>query len=162
MGSGPSGGYGGGSTGSQPYAPSYHVEKSMHEYDIKNGTFHDGHYDKNPTAQNITDMINGNYIGNKNTNLDMPYVVDLQGNIILGKRNGNGRDGVPTPHPTLIGGKDPQVQMAGIVHIHGGKIASYDNQSGHFKPNSKSMKAADEAFGKLPAALFKKKKGQKK
>ena len=156
MGSGAGGSYGGGS-GSQPYAPSYHVEKSMHEQDIKNGTYHDGHYDKNPTAQNINDMINGNYIGNKHTNIDMPYVIDLDGNIILGRRNGNGKGGTPTPHPTLIGGADPQVQMAGIVHIQGGKIASYDNQSGHYKPNAKSMHVADEAFGKLPSTLFKKK-----
>lgn len=158
MGSGSGGNYGGGG-GSQPYAPSYHVEKSMHEMDIKNGVYHDGHYDKNPTAQNINDMINGNYIGDKRTNIDMPYVIDLNGDIILGRRNGNGRDGLPTPHPTLIGGKDPQVQMAGIVHIQGGKIASYDNQSGHFRPNSKSMEKADEAFGKLPSVLFKKKRG---
>ncbi len=121
MGSGAHGSYGGGSSGSQPYAPSYHVEKSMHEMDIKNGTYHNGHYDKNPTAQNINDMINGNYVGNKNTNIDMPYVIDLNGNIILGRRNGNGRNGAPTPHPTLVGGKDPQVQMAGIVHIQGRK-----------------------------------------
>lgn len=160
MGSGAGGGYGGGSGGSQPYAPSYHVEKSMHERDIENGIYHNGHYDKNPTAKNINDMISGNYVGNKNTNIDMPYVIDLKGNIILGRRNGNGKDGVPTPHPTLIGGKDPQVQMAGIVHIQGGKIASYNNQSGHYKPNRKSADAADEAFGKLPSALFKKKKGK--
>ena len=159
MGSGPNGGYGGGGSGSQPYAPAYHVEKSMHEMDVKNGTYHDGHYDKNPTAMNINDMINGNYIGNKTTNLDMPYVIDMDGNIILGKRNGNGRGGAPTPHPTLIGGKDPIVQMAGIVHIQGGKIASYDNMSGHFKPNAKSMEVADKAFGKLAPNLFKKKKG---
>ncbi|HOO08147.1 MAG TPA: hypothetical protein PLH83_16915 [Ruminococcus sp.] len=161
MGSGSSGPYGSSSSGSgsQPYAPTYHVDSVMHERDVTNGIYHDGHYDKNPTAQNINDMINGNYIGNKNTNIDMPYVIDLNGNIILGRRNGNGRDGLPTPHPTLIGGKDPQVQMAGIVHIHGGKIASYDNQSGHFKPNAKSMQVADEAFGKSPSILFKKKKG---
>lgn len=160
MGSGVNGSYGGGSSGSQPYAPSYNVEKSMHEMDIRNGTYHDGHYDKNPTAQNINDMINGNYVGNKNTNIDMPYVIDLNGNIILGRRNGNGRNGAPTPHPTLVGGKDPQVQMAGIVHIQGGKIASYDNQSGHYKPSSKSMEVADEAFGKLPPTIFKRKKGK--
>lgn len=159
MGSGSKGSYGGGS-GSQPYAPSYHVEKGMRERDVKNGIYHNGRYDKNPTAKNINDMINGNYIGSKTTNIDMPYVIDLKGNIILGKRNGNGREGAPTPHPTLIGGKDPQVQMAGIVHIQGGKIASYDNQSGHYKPNAKSMNVADEAFGKLPPTLFKKKKGQ--
>ncbi len=157
MGSGAGRNYGGG--GSQPYAPSYHVESHMHDLDIARGIYHDGHYDKNPTAKNIIDMIHGNYIGDKRTNADMPYVIDLKGNIILGKRNGNGRDGVPTPHPTLIGGKDPQVQMAGIVHIQGGKIASYDNQSGHYKPNIKSMGVADEAFGKLPSTVFKKKKG---
>lgn len=134
--------------------------KKVCERDVKNGIYHNGRYDKNPTAKNINDMINGNYIGSKTTNIDMPYVIDLKGNIILGKRNGNGREGAPTPHPTLIGGKDPQVQMAGIVHIQGGKIASYDNQSGHYKPNSKSMNVADEAFGKLPTTLFKKKKGQ--
>jgi len=158
MGSGSRGGYGS-SGGSQPYAPSYHVTADMHQRDIDNGTFHNGRYDKNPTAKNINDMINGNYIGDKRTNADMPYVIDLHGNIILGKRNGNGRNGTPTPHPTLIGGKDPQVQMAGLVHIQGGKIASYDNLSGHFKPNKKSMSVADEAFGKLPKSLFKKKRG---
>lgn len=160
MGSGAKGSYGG--SGSQPYAPSYHVEKSMHEMDIKNGTYHDGHYDKNPTAQNINDMINGNYIGNKRTNIVMPYVIDLNGNIIVGRRNGNGtdKDALPTPHPTLIGGKDPQVQMAGIVCIEGGKISRYDNHSGHYKPSSKSMNVAHEAFSKLPSTLLKEKKGK--
>ena len=36
-------------------------------------------------------MINRNYIGNKNANIDMPYVIDTNGNIIVGRRNGNGR-----------------------------------------------------------------------
>lgn len=160
MGSGSGSSYNGTRGGSQPYASFYHVEPKMHQMDIKNGTFHDGHYDKNPSAKNIKDMINGNYIVGKTYNNDnMPYVIDLKGNIILGKRNGNGRDGLPTPHPTLIGGKDPKVKMAGIVKIRGGKIYSYDNQSGHFKPNEKSMEAAHEAFGKLPSVLFKKKGG---
>ena len=29
-----------------------------------------------------------------------------------------------------------------------GKIYSYDNQSGHFKPNENSMKVADKIFNK--------------
>ncbi|SDA39010.1 hypothetical protein SAMN02910275_00154 [Butyrivibrio sp. INlla18] len=157
MGSGASGKYTGTSSQSQPYAPSYHVEPKMHQSDIDKGIYHDGKYDKNPTAKNLNEMINGNYIGNKNTNVDMPYVIDMHGNIIIGSRNGNGKNGLATPHPTLIGGKDPEVQMAGMLHIHGGKIASYDNISGHFKPNSKSMTVADEAFGKLSPRLFKKK-----
>lgn len=153
MGSGSSGPYG----KSQPYAPKYHVEASMHKRDIADGIYHDGHYDKNPTAKNLNDMINGNYIGDKRTNIDLPYVITPNGDIIVGRRNGNGRGGLATPHPTLIGGKDPQVAMAGMLHIHGGKIASYDTNSGHFKPNIKSMPKADEAFSKLPKTLFKKK-----
>lgn len=162
MGSGSGNGYSGTRGGSQPHASSYHVETDMHQMDINNGVYHDGHYDKNPTAQNINDMIHGNYIVDKHFNEEnMPYVIDMKGNIILGRRNGNGRNGPPTPHPTLLGGKDPVVQMAGIVTIRGGKIVSYNNQSGHYKPNIKSMPVANEAFGKLPASLFKKKKGGK-
>ncbi len=157
MGSGSSGSYSGTSGASQPYAPLYNVEPKMHQFDINNGTYHDGHYDKNPTAKNLTDMINGNYIGDKRTTLEVPYVIDKHGNIIVGRRSGNGRGGAPTPHPTLIGGKNPQVQMAGILHIHGGKISIYDNHSGHYKPNIKSMSAADAAFSKLPKILIKKK-----
>ncbi len=156
MGSGSSGPYG----KSQPFSPTYHVEKSMHQKDVEAGIFHDGHYDKNPTAQKLTDMINGNYIGDKRTNLDLPYVITTSGDIIVGRRNGNGKDGLATPHPTLIGGKNPEVAMAGMLHIHGGKIASYDTNSGHFKPNIKSMPIADEAFKKLPPNLFKKKRGK--
>ena len=154
MGSGSSGPYG----KSQPFASSYHVESSMHKQDIEAGIYHDGHYDKNPTAKNLNDMINGNYIGDKRTNLDLPYVITTNGDIIVGRRNGNGRDGLATPHPTLIGGRNPEVAMAGMLHIHGGKIASYDNNSGHFKPNSQSMSVADAAFSKLPSNLFKKRR----
>lgn len=156
MGSGSSGSYSGTSGGSQPYAPSYHVEPKMLRDDVKNGTYHDGRYDKNPTAKNLVDEINGNYIGGKNTTFQMPYVIDVNGNIIIGKRNGNGRgeNAIPTPHPTLIGGKDPIVKMAGILEVRGGKIYSYDNRSGHYKPNIKSMDAAHEAFSKLDPKLF--------
>ena len=144
-------------SGSQPYAPTYHVEPDMHQQDIKNGVYHDGQYDKNPTAQNLSDAIKGNYVVSKTFNDDkLTYVVDLDGNIIFGKRNGNGKQAgsLPTPHPTLIGGKDPQVKVAGILKIRGGKIYSYDNQSGHFKPNIKSIETADEVFGQLPKQLF--------
>ena len=157
MGSGAKGNYGEGGDGSQPYAPTYHVVQSMREMDINNNTYHNGRYDKNPTASNIDDMIKGGYIVSKTTNIDMPYVIDKNGNIIVGKCNGNGRDSTPTPHPTLIGGKDSKVQMAGIVKIRGGKIVSYDDRSGHYRPSKKSMEVADKAFRKLPSILFRKK-----
>ncbi|MBQ7652327.1 MAG: hypothetical protein IJS15_15310 [Victivallales bacterium] len=156
MGSGTSSGYSKGNGGSQEYAISYHVDKPMLEADKKRGTYHDGHYDKNPTAEKLLDKVNGNYIGNKRFNASLPYVVDLNGNIIVGKRNGNGtgKDVLPTPHPNLIGGKDPQVKVAGMIVIRGGKIYSYDNDSGHYKPNAKSMPVADAALKKLPSTVF--------
>lgn len=40
--------------------------------------------------------------------------------------------------------------MAGILDIRGGKIYSYDDRSGHYRPNSESMKWADEAFKNYP------------
>lgn len=126
----------------------------MRERDRERGVYGPGGYRKNPTAQRIEDVIHGNYVGDKHTNRSFTYVVDLQGNIIIGERNGNGRDGDPTPHPTLIGGKSPKVQMAGILDVRGGKIYSYDDRSGHFKPNHRSLAAADEAFDKLPRSLF--------
>lgn len=163
MGSGSGGGYS--SSSSQPYAPSYHVESSMKQYDIDNGTYHNGRYDKNPTAVDLSKKINGDYIGDKSTNFKMPYVVDMNDNIIIGKRNGFGKnpDAPKTPHPTLIGGKDPQVKVAGILEVRKGKIYAYDNKSGHFRPNIKSLDAADNAFSRLPNSVFHKdfKKGKR-
>lgn len=155
MGSGYSNLYHGTSGHSQPYASAYNVTASMHALDVKNGIYNNGKYNKNPTAINIREAINGNYIYGKNFNdNNLTYAIDQDGNIIFGRRNGNGRNGLPTPHPTLIGGKKPTVTMAGILKIRGGKIYDYDNMSGHFKPNIKSMKTADAAFSKLNRNLF--------
>ena len=57
--------------------------------------------------------------------------------------------------PTLTGGENPKVKIAGILHVENGKIVSYDHMSGHFKPNIKSVKEADKAFSKLTCCLFK-------
>ena len=158
MGSSYSNSYSGTKEKSQPYKRYYHVVDKMHKHDIETGAFKDGEYLKNPTAQNIHKMINDEYIGNKSTNETFTYVITKDNQIIVGKRNGNGRreGSVPTPHPSLIGGEDPKVKMAGMLHVENGKIVSYDDRSGHFRPNKKSMKVADEMFGKLPKYLFKK------
>ncbi len=138
---------------SQPYQNEYSVYGKMMKKDIKHGVYKIGTgYSKNPTSQYLDSTINGNYIVDKHYNKQMPYVITTDGRVIIGSRNGNGRtpSKTPTPHPTLVGGTDPKVKMAGIVDIRGGKIYSYDNQSGHYRPNSKSMKWADEAFKKYP------------
>lgn len=141
---------------SQPYAPYYKVDPKMHYRDEARGISKNNVYTKNPTAKNISEMIHGNYIGDKKTNNTYTYVIDKNGNIIVGQRNGNGKgpNKLPTPHPTLIGGKNPKAVVAGMLEIRGGKIYSVDNQSGHFKPHQKSMHVALEKFGNLPGKLF--------
>ena len=158
MGSSYSGSYSGTKEKSQPYKTYYHVVDSMHKQDIETGAFKDGVYLKNPTAQNIQNMIKGDYIIDKSFSSEsLTYAITENNEIIVGKRNGNGRreGSIPTPHPSLIGGADPKVKMASMLQVANGKIVGYDDRSGHFKPNIKSMKVAKEAFGKLPKYLFK-------
>lgn len=57
----------------------------------------------------------------------------------------NGR----APHPTLIGGKSPKVKTTGMLTFKNGKIVSFDNDSGHYKPNEKSNQYMEEALNKL-------------
>lgn len=138
---------------SQPYQNEYSVYAKMMKKDIQNGVYKPGTgYLKNPTAQYLDSAINGNYIFDKQCNKQIPYVITIDGRVIIGNRNGNGKtlSKTPTPHPTLIGGTDSKIRMAGILDIRGGKIYSYDNRSGHYRPNAKSMKWADEAFKKYP------------
>ncbi len=84
-------------------------------------------------------------------NAQFMYVVDQKGNMIIGTRSGE-----RMPHPTLIGGKDPQVLGAGIVEIRAGKIYSIHNVSGHYKSGAEALGAAKDAFKKLPEKYFSK------
>lgn len=138
---------------SQKYHNEYSVYSKMKKKDIKHGIYSaENGYAKNPTQQNLGSMIRGNYIVSKQYNKRVPYVITTDNKVIIGDRNGNGRFGKPTPHPTLVGGKDPKVKMAGMLDIRGGKIYSYDDRSGHYRPNEKSIKWADEAFNNYPKA----------
>lgn len=130
---------------------SYNVDPSMQAKDIEMGVLRDGVYIKNPTAQNINDLVkpNSNYLGSKQMNGQYMYVVDLDGNIIIGTRAGQ-----HMPHPTLVGGTNPTVQGAGILDIRGGKIYSIDNGSGHLKPDLSSLKNVEKAFGNLPSNIY--------
>lgn len=150
MGSGTKGAYSSG--GSQPYQPTYHVVKSMLELDKKAGIYKPGRgYFKNPTRTDLEKAIRGNSItfDGKTASGTFMYVLDTDGHIVFGARrnpyNSKGR----SPHPTLIGGKDPVVQAAGLMSIKDGKILSFDDQSGHFRPSSKSMDKVEVTLRKL-------------
>lgn len=120
------------------------------------GVLANGKYIKNPTAQNLSDLVTeSGRIGGKNMNGQHMYVITQDGQIIIGTRGKTAAgETLRMPHPTLIGGQNPQVLGAGMVDIRAGKIYSIDNASGHFKPGAGSLEAAREAFSKLPTKVF--------
>ena len=153
MGSGTSGLYSGTSGGSQPYSEKYHVvgkelTKDKTDPDIYNGSTG---YFKNPTATSIDKAIENDrvYIDGKRQDGKLTYVMDAKGDIIIGKR-ANPNDGRKrAPHPTLIGGKDPQVQCAGMITFKKGRIVAVDTSSGHYRPNIQSLPKVQKALQKL-------------
>lgn len=126
------------------------VDSATRAADEAAGVLVNGRYIKNPTAQNLADLVTDtDTIGSSRMSGQFMYVVDDVGNIVIGTRAGQ-----RMPHPTLIGGANPSVQGAGIVDIRGGRIFSVNNASGHFKPGAGSLEAAEAAFGNLPVGAF--------
>ncbi|QDV51351.1 Calx-beta domain protein [Gimesia fumaroli] len=126
------------------------VDPATRAADETAGVLVNGHYIKNPTAKSLNSLLtDSGKIGGKQMSGRYMYVIDDAGNITIGTRAGQ-----RMPHPTLIGGANPQVRGAGIVDIRGGRIFSVDNVSGHFKPGAGSLDAARKAFGKLPDSAF--------
>ncbi|WP_055427116.1 hypothetical protein [Bifidobacterium aesculapii] len=150
MGSGAKGAYSNG--GSQPYQPTYHVVKSMLELDKTAGIYNPSRgYFKNPTRTDLEKAIKGDSIifGGRAASGTFMYVLDTDGHIVFGARRNPYHSNGRSPHPTLIGGKDPVVQAAGLINIKDGKIMSFDDRSGHFRPSSKSMDKVEAALRKL-------------
>ena len=153
IGSGSGSSYSGTSGGSQPYQENYHVVSSELNKDKKDSDIYSkkSGYFKNPTSTNLeASFENGSiYMNGSKAHGNFTYVMDKNGNIIFGKRvNPNDRR-KRAPHPTLIGGKDPTVQCAGMIEFKKGRIVSVNNQSGHFRPNIESMKKVDSTLTKL-------------
>lgn len=148
MGSGSSS-YTGTQGSSQPYAESYHVMPDMIEHDKHDPDIYDPQtgYFKNPTAFELTaaSAIDGGFslIGHDDKphriNGRITYVLDLAGRLIAAKRVNPNAAGKRAPHPTLIGGRNPCVQCAGMIEFQKGKILSVDTVSGHYKPAKESL-----------------------
>ena len=153
MGSGSRGPYGGSGNGSQPYAPTYHVVGKMMEKDKQDPNIYNPStgYFRNPYAVSIQDaIVNGQVkMNGHSASGTYTYVLDTEGNIVFAKRYNPNNSRSRAPHPTLIGGKDPIVQCAGMIHFEKGRIVWYSNESGHFRPNGKSLDKVDNAMRKL-------------
>ncbi|MDO4501105.1 MAG: hypothetical protein Q4B60_07535 [Erysipelotrichaceae bacterium] len=132
---------------SQAYSDNYSVMFDMRENDTKiPGVYsEDIGYIKNPTAKNLLDSIVENrvYIDGKIANGKIMYVLDPDDNIVIAIRK-NVLGEKKSPHPTLIGGKNPLVKCAGMMTFNNGKIVSVDNMSGHYKPNLKSLSSVKD------------------
>lgn len=154
MGSGYSGLYSGTLVGSQPYSDTYHVVKEMLDRDKQDPDIYNPEtgYFKNPTAINIESAISGNFFkradGQKISG-HFIYILDKNGNIIIGKRSNPNNPKKRAPHPTLIGGKDPQVQCAGIIEFRRGRIYKFNNASGHYQPNYASLSKVKKVLKRL-------------
>lgn len=152
MGSGSSSTYSG-AGGSQPYANTYHVVQKELNKDKKDPDIYNPStgYFKNPTATNLENATQNSsvYIDGKKADGQYTYVMDKNGKIIFGKRSNPNDSAKRAPHPTLIGGKDPEVQNAGMITLKNGKIFSVDNHSGHYRPNIQSMGKVESALQKL-------------
>lgn len=153
MGSGSSSSYSGTNGGSQEYAETYRVVPKMLNKDKKDSDIYNSNtgYFKNPTATNLLEAIKNNrfYIQGIKAENKFTYVLDENGNIIFGKRCNPNNSNKRSPHPTLIGGKNPKVQCAGIIEFKDGKIYYADNNSGHFRPNIKSLDKVKAILDKL-------------
>src|SRR5579883_1439216 len=117
-------------------------------------------YRQHPLAQNLTLCLHGNVARGQRVQISFPsesgevmYVITTSYHVVIGARSGHQRD---LPHPTLIGGDDPEVLSAGLVFFRNGRIVRiFINASGHFKPNDmSSIEASLLAFSVLPAEAF--------
>ena len=154
MGSGSSGLYSGTRGASQPYADSYHVVPKMLKVDKKNPDIYNQEtgYFKNPSARSLREAIRGNKIyqsNGKQAEGEFMYVMNKKGEIIFGKRVNPNNPLERSPHPTLIGGKTPEVQCAGIIKFKSGRVFRIDNQSGHFRPDIRSLGKVEEFMQNL-------------
>ena len=153
MGSGSSPLYSGTNGGSQPYAESYSVVRSAKEMDMRDPDIYDPKtgYFRNPTATSLLNSHNDFYFifNGERAHGSFTYVLNLDGDIIFGKRCNPNNPEKRSPHPTLIGGKDPRVQCAGMLEFKNGHIYSINNQSGHYRPNILSMVKVDAIMNRL-------------
>ncbi len=150
MGSGSGNGYSGTRGGSQPYASKYGVVPQLLNKDKGDPDIYskENGYFKNQTATKLEDDISGNNVtlDGARENGDYTYVMDESGDIVFGKRNNPNDSRKRSPHPTLVGGKNPQVQCAGMINFRNGKIYSVNTDSGHYRPNIKSLEKVDTAL----------------
>ena len=140
--------------GSQLYEDLYNVVHDMLEYDKKDKNIYSSEkgYFKNPSALVLQDAFKYGKLFKDDSGKvinEWIYVIDEYNTFIVGIRLNPNSIGKRSPHPALIGGKYPKVKCAGILKLKNNKILSVNNHSGHYKPDIKSLKLAEDILQKL-------------
>jgi hypothetical protein len=79
------------------------------------------------------------------------YIIDDLDNIFIAGRGG----AIGYPHPTLVGGSNPNVKCAGMIKFKDGRILEINNNSGHFKPSNEALENGEQIFKqKMPLNSF--------
>lgn len=137
----------------------YKVRESWIEPDKNSGILKNGVYLKNPTATTLKEFILINDklhwpLGSKNENQvvkeSFKFLIDENGNVILGLPEPYGKAGLHYFHPTLLGCENPEVITAGQIDFVNGKAVLINNVSGHFKPYSTTKILIKIAFENVP------------
>lgn len=137
----------------------YKVRESWIEPDKNSGILKNGAYIKNPTATHIKEFILiqeqlywplGSDNESQIVNGSLKFIIDKNGNVIMGLPEPFGKNGLHYFHPTLLGGKNPEVITAGQIDIVNGKTVLINNVSGHFKPYSATKIVIEIAFKNVP------------
>lgn len=137
----------------------YKVKDDWIKADEAVGILKNGDYLINPSARNLNDFPvtdgklhwpEGNTNAGQIVNENFNYVIDKNGNIIIGNPYPNGKDSQKLFHPNLIGGPNPEVKSAGHLYIVDGKAVLIDNQSEHFRPSSKTIETVMNSFKNIP------------
>ena len=117
-------------------------------------------YRTHPLRQDLTSNMEDLRTGRAPITLSFPsgsgevmYVITEDYRLVIAARSGHQRD---LPHPTLIGGIDPEALSAGIVEFADNRIKKvHINASGHFRPNSpSSIEVSLGLFARLPRNVF--------
>jgi len=124
----------------------------MFAKDVKDGIVRNGVYPRNELTFNLKDRISSNgqvleLNSAKGVHGERMFAIDKNGNVFIGKRAPNSETRMP--HPTLIGGKDPEVLAAGMIQFSKGRIVAVNNASGHFKPNASTLNTAEDILRNL-------------
>lgn len=130
---------------SQPFAESYRVVPELLRLDRKDLDIYDPRtgYFMNPTATDLAEAFGTGRVcfrDGKEADGYAIYVLDPHGRLIIGRRRNPNQPGKRAPHPTLVGGRNPEVACAGRIKFEKGRILSVDHESGHFQPHEKSLR----------------------